>query len=359
MKLLKNFERSGKRHLLALLKRVFKTVQIKKEDVDLKMVKRILVVRQDSRLGNLVLMTPFLGILRNCFPLSEIDLVVSEGFESILELNPNINKIISFEKKKTRLMPFKYLSFIRKLRKRKYDLAFDVSDGRHFSFNNVLLAALSKAKYRIGFDRGDSGSFLNILVPVPPPNIYMAEAINELARFLFPEAGGYELEYYLSDSEKDFADEWLRNHSIMEFDTFFAIHPGGKGRKRWGGNNFAALISRIHQETGVKIVLIAGASEISVVDSIKELTHVQFEVLENATAGQMAAIIDRCTVFISGDTGPMHVASALKKPVIGIFISSNFHEFGPRGQNSRIVISGGASRSIEDVMIALNDILDN
>ena len=356
MKFLKKFERSGKRRILSFLKIFFKTVQVKREEVDVNRIERILVVRQDSRLGNLVLMTPFLSILRNYFPFSEINVIVSEGFENILALNPNINGIIKFEKKKSIFLPLKYLNFVRKLRNKKYDLAIDVSDGRHFSFNNVVLTALSGAEYRLGFNRGEAENFLNLLVPVPPPNMYMADALNELARFLFPEAGGFELEYYLSDSEKDFADEWLRKHSVMEFDTFFAIHPGGKGRKRWGADKFATLVNRIHQETGVKIVFISGNSEKNIIESIRELSKAPFEVLENVTAGQMAAVIDRCSVFVSGDTGPMHVASALKKPVIGIFISSNFHEFGPRGENARIVISGKTSDSVDDVIKALKDL---
>jgi len=353
----KRVERYCKRCIKNILKGIIKPVSLKSKDFSLETISRILVIRQDSRLGNLVLMSPLLNDLKSAFPNAEIDVLISEGFEEILSRNPNVDSILVFEKTKSRLIPWSYPLFILNLRRNKYDLAIDVSDGYHFSFNNVLLTYLSGARYRLGYDRGDARSFLNILVPLPPKNTYMSDALLGLAKFISPNVGKFPMTYYLSDSDKRFADKWLRIHNIMDFDSFFAIHPGGKEKKRWGAKNFAALIDRINEEIGTKVVVIGGKSEKNIVNNIKDFSKTQLEVLENVKVGEMAAVIDRCNIFISGDTGPMHVAAALNRPTIGIFISSNFHVYGPHGKNNRIVISKGNDSSCDDVMVAIMDLL--
>ncbi len=309
-------------------------------------------------MGNLVLMSPLLKGLKAAFSHAEVDVLISEGFEEILSGNPNVDRIMVFEKKRARLIPWIYPLFIMNLRRNRYDLAIDVSDGCHFSFNNVLLTFLSGARYRLGYDRSDARSFLNILVPLPPENTYMSDALLGLAKFISPNVGEFPMTYYLSDADGIFADKWLRKHNIMDFDSFFTIHPGGKGKKRWRTENFAALIDRINKEIGAKIVVIGGKAEKDTINSIKNLSKTQFEVLENVKVGQMAAVINRCKMFISGDTGPMHIAAALDRPIVGIFVSSNFHVYGPRGRNSRIVISKENDTSCNDVMIAIVDLLD-
>lgn len=255
-------------------------------------------------------------------------------------------------------MPWLYLSLIYGLKKGKYNLAVDVSDGNHFSFNNVTLTSLCGAKYRLGFDRGDAKYFLNLVVEPPPGNMYMADAMLYLAKIFKSELEDFPMEYHLSDNERDFAETWLKSHNINEFDSFFTIHCGGKGRKRWGSEKFASLINRLADEIGVKIVLIVGKTEEESLKRIQENTKAEFEILRDVKVGEMAAVIERCSMFISGDTGPMHVSVALNRPTVGLFTSSNFHVYGPRGKNSRIVLPEGESVEIDDVMIAVLDLIE-
>lgn len=356
MKLIKRIERSGKRCIRNVLRVIIKPVPLKSKDFHTKTVTRILIVRQDSRLGNLVLMTPLLSALKAAIPHAEVDVLISAGFEDILSENPNIDRVILFEKKSARLMPWRYPVLIMNLRKRKYDLAIDVSDGYHFSLNNVLLTAFSGARYRLGYDRDGAKSFLNLLVPLPPENTYMSDALLWLVKDILPVDGDLPITFYLSNTDRIFADEWLRDHDIKEFDSFFAIHPGGKGRKKWGEENFAVLIDRINDKIGVKIVVIGGKAEKKTINSIKKLSKTHFDVLENVKIGQMAAVIENCDMFISCDTGPMHVSVALDRPTVAIFISSNFRVYGPRGKNSRIVISKSDDSSCDDIMFAIMDL---
>ena len=224
MKLKKRFEKFCKNSIRSSLKNFLKPVPVKLEDFTPESILRILVVRQDSRIGNLVLMTPLIRGLKETFSTAEIDVLISEGFEEILINNPYVDHILIFKKKIARLFPWWYLIFIHKLKKAGYDLAIDVSNGYHFSFNNVLLTALSGARYRMGYDRCDAGSFLNLLVPLPPENMHMSDSMLRLVKYISPDVEEYPLSYYVTDDNRSYAVDWLKKHSIMEFDSFFVVN---------------------------------------------------------------------------------------------------------------------------------------
>jgi len=352
----KRFERQGKRWLRSLVAKAVISVPVEPGKLDPDSVSRVLVVRQDSRLGNLVLMTPFLEGLRDAFPTAKIECLVSGGFESVLQPNPHIDGVIVFDKKRARINPLWYVRFVRSLRGNSYDVAVDVSDGFHLSFNNALLTALSGARFRVGYDREDAMSFENLLVPKPPRETHMADALMGLARFMSSRVGDYSMQYYLVDDDRDFADNWLRERKIVSGQPFALIHPGGRGLKQWGANKFAELIDRLKQTYEISIVVVEGPSEKDIVHAINTSCNTTIEVLRGVSIGCMAAVIGRCSLFISNDTGPMHVASALKKPTIGIFTSSDYRVYGPRGEFGRTVVSDTGSPTVEDVMVAVDDL---
>ncbi len=357
MSALKSIERCGKRIIRNLVRLLPGSDRIHPGDVDLTSISRILVIRQDARLGNIVLMTPLLGALREGFPDAELDVLISEGFETILSGNPNVNRIHVFEKRRMRFLPWEYPMFIRNLRLGRYDLAVDVSNGYHFSLNGALLTRLSGARYRIGYDRGDAGAYMNVLVPLPPPDTYMADAIRDIVRPILPGMLEYKTALYVSEEDRAFGAVWLSEHDISEYDPFFVMHPGGKGKKLWGARNFATLVDRVTSVSGARVVVAGGRSEEETVREMQSLSRCGFETLDNVTVGQMAAVIERCDMFVSGDTGPMHVAAALGRPIVAVFLSSNPNVYGPRGKYSRIVTGAEGNVTVDDVMTAIWDIL--
>ncbi|MHB9030730.1 MAG: glycosyltransferase family 9 protein [Candidatus Latescibacterota bacterium] len=357
MKASKRLEYHCKRGIRSILARLLRTEQIQPRDVDLASISRILVIRQDSRLGNLVLMTPLLSALKAAFPEAEVDALISEGFEEILAGNPNVDRLFLFRKRTFRLFPWRYIGLTRELRRKRYDLAIDVSDGRHFSLNGALLLRFSGARHRLGYDREDASVFMNVLVPPPPADMPMADAIRDILKPIVPGIREYPTVFYLSDDDRVFAGEWLQVHDISEYDSFFVFHPGGKGKKRWGAGNFAELIDRIAGVTGARIVVAGAGAERETIGIMMKRTRIRFDVLENVTVGQMAAIIDRCDLFVSGDTGPMHVAVALGRPVVAIFQTSNHRVYGPRAKNSRIVTGEDSEVTVDAVVNAIWDLL--
>lgn len=357
MKVLKCCERLGKRIIRSAVRRLPQRGRIRPEDVDSASITRILVVRQDARLGNLVLMSPLLSALKAALPDAELDVLISEGFEGALAGNPNVDRVLVFRKRRARLFPWTYAGLVRQVRKAGYDLAVDVSNGYHFSLNGALLTWLSGARYRVGYDRGDAGAFMNVLIPLPPPDTHMADAMRDIVKPILPGILEYQAVFYVSEEDRSFAAVWLHEREITEYDSYFVIHPGGKGKKSWGAQNFAGLIDRMAGVTGVRMVVAGSGAERERITEMRRLSRCGFDVLEGVTVGQMAAVIERCDLFVSGDTGPMHVATALGRPAVAVFTSSDYRVFGPRGRYSRIVTADEGAVAVDDVVTAIWDIL--
>ncbi|MBN1291530.1 MAG: glycosyltransferase family 9 protein [Candidatus Latescibacteria bacterium] len=359
MRLTKHLELFFKHKISKLIGLCLNTTAIKPEDIEKETITQILLIRQDSRLGNLLLMTPLISSLHDSFPDAKIDLLISEGFEDVLRNNSCINRLIVFEKQKARLKPWSYVSLLRSLQQTRYDCAVDVYDGHHFSLNNVLLTGFSGARYKIGYDRKNARSFFNVLVPVLPEDTHMADALLGLGQYLSSELRDYPMHYDVLEEDRMFANNWLRDKGIAGLDSFFIIHPGGKGSKKWGLENFSELIDILTDELGVRIVVIGGSSEKETIETIRENSKSEFDILQNITIGQMAAVIERCDLFISGDTGPMHLSVSLDRPTVAIFIKSDFRVYGPRGPKSRIVLNRQGMPATDDVMNAVNDLFNN
>ena len=135
------------------------------------------------------------------------------------------------------------------------------------------------------------------------------------------------------------------------------VHPGGRGGKQWGPVHFADLIDRLQTDLGVRIVVIAGPAETEILALIEEMTDAPYEVLDRPGIRRMPAVIERCDLFISNDTGPMHVASALGRPTVGIFTSSDYRVYGPRGRTGRVVAAEDGNPACDDVLVAIMDLL--
>ena len=162
---LKRIERLGKKLLVLILGFFLKQEKLNPEDVDLSRIERILVIRQDDRIGNLILTTPLLSALRRFFPKAQISFLASKTFHTLFCNSSLVDQIFVAKKRQYIFHPLSLVSFIRKVRKQKFDLAFDASDESSFSLNNSFMAYLSGARYRIGYKKPNSGLFLNLQVP--------------------------------------------------------------------------------------------------------------------------------------------------------------------------------------------------
>ncbi|HKZ22631.1 MAG TPA: glycosyltransferase family 9 protein, partial [candidate division Zixibacteria bacterium] len=180
---MKQVEKSGKNLLTLLLGLFLKPEKLDRGKIDFSKVKKILLVRQDRRLGNLILTLPLVSAIRKKLPQSHIGYLADETFAEVLEMCPEIDEVFVL-KRSWFWNPFKLLSIILKIRKSNFDLALDLSDENNFSLSNAFLTYLSQAPIRVGYVKAQNKGFLNLEVPIIHRERHAMERHLDLLRFL-------------------------------------------------------------------------------------------------------------------------------------------------------------------------------
>jgi ADP-heptose:LPS heptosyltransferase len=342
-KMRKELEKKGKSFLIEILRFFLKNRPIS-DRADLSSIKKILVIRQDDRIGNPVLVTPLLIALRKNFPRAKISFLASEVSAELFSGSKLTDELLVLEKKRYIRNPLAFLLNIVRLRKKRFDLAFDCSDENTLSFGHGMWIYLSGAKYRIGHKRDRSDLFLNIEVPPVNYNRHATEMHLDLLRFLIPEISE-ELPFLeVRREEAEYIREYLKKMGINSEDFLVGINLGGTGKKKWGFENFIELGNRLKREN-VKVVYFWGPQEKNWVKNLNN-TEVLKEILP---LPKLSALLKRCNLFVSSDSGIMHLATAVGTPTLGIFIHSDPRKFGPKGKKDRIIFSLEGKVGLEEV----------
>jgi heptosyltransferase-3 len=363
----KQIEHIGKKILVLVLGFFLKPEKFTSEDVDLSSIEKILVIRQDDRIGNLILTTPLLSALRRFFPKAHISYLASKTFHTLFYNSSLVDQIFVAKKRQYIFYPLSLVFFIRKIRKQRFDLAFDASDENNLSLNNSFLAYLSGAKYRIGYKKPHSGLFLNLEVPSPPPCSEPAEAIQrhaadmhlDLLRFLVGDFVTDDLKIEVNSENRVSIKKYLKKKGILPDDFLIGINVGGRGEKRWDLKNFTRLADWLIDDFNAKVIFIWGPEEKKTIKGMT-LKNEHNRILSDLfPLPVLAALIERCNLFISGDTGAMHLSTAVGTPTLALFLDSDPIKFGPRGKTHKIIYSSNGKISVETVKEAIKEMMES
>lgn len=287
-------------------------------------IKKILVIKTGA-IGDVLMSTPFLRVLRKRFPKAEIDYYVSAWSKDVLMGNKNIDKVIAFDqsiffKKKI----FKALKLAKQIRKEKYDLCFVLD--KHYFMN--LFAYICKVPVRVGFNRFGEG-FTNTINVRYGPVKHEIDYYLELAYKVGAEkTKDKNLELNLSKDDLKFADDFFRKSKIKKA---VAVVPGGAKNpgepvhfvRRWPAEKFLELIEKLKNRS---VILIGGPGDEEVSNFIfRNLRRKQgvYNLVGKVSIKKSAAVMKKCNCIVCCDSGPMHIASAVNKKVVSIFGPTN------------------------------------
>jgi heptosyltransferase-2 len=296
---------------------------------------KILVV-QTAFLGDVVLTLPLIQCIKKNYPEASIEVVVVPAAANLLENHPAVSAILAFDKRGTDKGMKGFLRLRKRLAANQYDVAFVP----HRSLRSALLARLADIPVRIGFDRSSGSHFFNHIVR------YRAE-LHEIERNLslldpFGAARlGRELpSIYPSSSDCATIDQLLHECRIGETKGVIAIAPGTIwNTKRWIKERFAE-VGKTMSGRGYAVALIGSREDRELCEEIRQLSG-GTNVVNSAgmlTLRQSAELIRRSRVLLSNDSAPMHIAVAVRTPVIAIF-GATVPEFGfgPYGERDVVV----------------------
>jgi len=340
----KSLETAGKSMLRGALLGLLPKPRRHDGPVDPAKVRRILAVRHDARLGNLLLLTPALRLIKEAFPAARVEVLLADKYGDALKHNPCVDEILT-----SRAVPT--------LRLRGYDLAFDFSPQHAFSLSSAAWTALSGAKRRVGFDRGDAATFLDDLVPVPSVRAHETANLAALVRHAAPGAAlppdaALRTAYYFGPGEKEAG---LKAWSAMGLDReSVALFLGARAEKRLEPAWFFELGERL-VKAGRKAVLTGGPAERKLLEGRKIPAGVV--VAPELPLRAFAAAIVNARAVLTADTGPMHLAVALGTPTLQLFSHTEPWRFGYAAPEHRLLETPGRHPSVDEAWSALSALI--
>lgn len=298
----------------SLIKLIFKP-RAPKGPVDPAQVSRILAVRHDARLGNLLLLTPALRLLKAAFPAARVEVLLSDRYGDALAHNPCVDELLTAKS-------------LAGLRLRRYDLAFDFSPQHAFSLSSAVWTALSGAKRRVGFDRGDAAKFLNDLAAVPSTRAHETANLAALVRHaapgsVLPDDSSLRTEWHFGPGEEEAGRKAWASWGLD--DQSVALFLGARAEKRLDASWFFDLGERLVR-SGRKAVLTGGPAERKLLEG-RAIPPGVFLAPELPLRAFAAAIANARAV-LTADTGPMHLAVALGVPTVELFSHTEPWRFG-------------------------------
>ncbi len=312
------------------------------QENSLKSARAILVVRMDE-IGDLVMTGPFLRELRRNAPQAFITLVVKPQFLNLVELCPYVDEVLTFEWQATgRAQKFKRTARSLLLAatgfwKRRFDLAIIPRWGPDL-YHAVRLAYYSGARRRVGYSeevidrKGKSNLGYDRLLTDSMTDGSVKHQVEhnlDVIRYLGGEVVCDRLEAWLDERDWSYAARVFAEHSIAPADSVVAFAPGaGYKTKQWPIERFSELGRLFLGEDHPYLVVVGGSDAISLGERLQtELGPHIINLAGRATLRQTAAVLERCRLTVSNDSGPMHLAAAAGCAVIEI--SWHFRDSSP------------------------------
>lgn len=280
-------------------------------------MKKILITRTD-RLGDVILSTPAFKAVRENFPDSHIAVMVTPYTRECVEGNPYINEVIIYDKRGSQKSLKGSLKFAMELRRKRFNLALIL----HPTNRVNLMTFLAGIPERVGFNR-KMGVFLTKKLP----HTKQAGEKHEVDYTLdVVKAAGMaprsrKLYFPVKRKMEEKVGAMLSDMDLSDNDSIIAMHPSSScPSKKWQPRKFARLADRLIEQHGAKIVFIGGPDVGADADEvIKNMKNTALDLSGKTTVAELASLLKKCALFISNDSGPVHVSSAVGTPVISIF----------------------------------------
>ncbi|MBN2542052.1 glycosyltransferase family 9 protein [bacterium] len=276
------------------------------------------------------MLTPFIKSARKAFPESKIYFLSGAKFQKLLSNNPYLDSIIVADKRKFILNPVSFICFLIKLKRMNFDLVFDVSHAHSFSFQSGLYSYCTRAHYRVGFNRENAELFLNLRIPLgksAPEKQHESMIYLNLLEHLGKKVEQSLPSIYLDDEDKKAAIAYFQQEKI-ESGEKIGIHIGGRRGKIWGIEYYAKLADLLSTELNAAILIFSGKNELNKMQELRTLTKAEHHHVPVLPIRTFAAVLHGLDLFISVDTGPMHLAVAVDTPTIEIFFVNDYERYG-------------------------------
>lgn len=303
---------------------------------------RILLIKPSS-LGDIVHALPVLSALRETWPHAYVAWLSSRPFVSLLERCPLIDEVIAFDRARYgrmwRSLPafLDFWRFVGELRRRRFDLVVDLQG----LIRSGLMAFFSGARRRVGFAdaRELAWLFYTQRVSCPDGPEHAVEKNLRVAQALELAPGPPRFPLGLSGDEKAAGRELLAEAAGRPLDAFIAVVPGARWESKcWPAERLAQLIDAMHGEGMPRCVLLGSPEERTSAERVLSACRSRpLSLVGRTSVRELLALLSLAELVVCHDSGPMHLAAALDRPLVAIFGPTSPHRTGPHSLSARVV----------------------
>jgi heptosyltransferase II len=346
---LRNLEKILGRIALKIFKGFVLEKNINPDEIDYSEIKNILIVVR-HQMGDMLCALPMMRSVRNFYPDAKIILLTkkSTGFDEIFtDNNSPVDEVVYYEHGFEN-----FLNIAKNLKDKRIDLAI-IPSTVNFSATNHLIAHFSEAKYKVGVKSMDyEPNPVSYVLNVKNDFLWDSKKVHQIDRNLDVirqvniKPSEQVIKLFLREENKKFAENFMNEHFPDKSKPVIGFHPGaGKTGNVWHAEKFAELSYILNQKTGAYIFISEGPMDKKYVNEMERLLKEKYNITSyakhNGELMNNTAIISRLNLFITNDTGVMHLASGFSVPVIALFGPTKAYEWGPIGENKVSIQAAG------------------
>jgi len=284
--------------------------------------------------------SPALVDIRRAFPHWHISLLAKPSVADLFKESPYVDDVLLYDDPGMHAGWRGMFKLSMKIQRKKYDLAILFQN----SIGAAILTRLAGIPVRLGYDTDMRRQFLTH--PVTCLIDIKHESTIDYFSGLLPTLGVTPKEriprFDTTTVEDERASSILHQYGVKSTDSLIGINPGSVygTAKQWSFRRYAAIADRLNQTTGAKIIIFGGPGEEYLGSRMAQIMQSAPIVLSGKTSiRELMALLKRCRMLLTNDTGPMHMGAALGVPLITIFGPTNVRSTAPAGFNYKLLTS--------------------
>lgn len=277
-------------------------------------MQNILVCQTGGWIGDMVLLTPALRALKHIYPESDLTLLLRPLVTDLMETHPYVDTRIVDTKTGGRFRSL--MRLVRQIRQRAFDVAVVLHPT---SFRNALIPFLAGVPIRVGTNVVGRGVLLTASVR-DDTDVHEVHRYLRVLRLLNIKDAPGTLEFWHTDVEREVVRDRLHTEGVSLTDRLIAINLGTTWRtKRWDVVNFGEVIQQVVRRIPDTKVVLTGASTERELAAALPASLPVINFIGETSILQLGALLERCEVCLTCDSGPMHIAAAVGTPTVALF----------------------------------------
>lgn len=290
-----------------------------------------IIVRMPNWIGDAVMATPLLSDLRTHWKEAKITALCQAPIGTLLLNNPHVDAVESFKRPSGWIHRLHRFDIVSSLKEGHYDLGLLLTN----SFSSAWWFARGHVKNRIGFSNGIRNLLLDKVVPFPinKENQHLVLTYKALLEPLGIPLSSTAPQLYISKEESEEASRFLKLLGInINKNIVIGINPGAAygSAKCWPPERFKQVTQKLLENPNIVIIYFGDVNSAPMINDIcKNLPDRVINLAGRTSIRELIALINRCSIFLTNDSGPMHIAAALGIKLLALFGSTSAIKTGP------------------------------